>query len=144
MADLDRQSMNRRTFVKTAGIAAAAPEAAVLRAGVINRDDLAAGLDYPVDLPAHFIGILDRGDHVGGHDEVEMIVGKVEVGGVHDVQVEAAATIDIGGFFPGPFDHRPGNVDSHQLGPGRVKIQVEPGPTPISRTFWSGLMPCRK
>src|SRR4030042_6223698 len=29
-----------------------APEAAVLRGGVVNRNDLAAGLDYPVDLPA--------------------------------------------------------------------------------------------
>ena len=39
------------------------------------------------------------------------------------MQVEAAAAVDIGGFFPGPFDHRPGNIDSHQLGPGGVKIQ---------------------
>src|SRR5665648_121587 len=105
----------------------ATPETAVLRAGVVNRNDLAAGLDYPVDLPADLIGVLDRGDHVGGHDEVEMIVGKVQGGGVHDVKVEAATAVDIGGFFPGPFDHRPGNVDSHQLGPRGIKIQGEAG-----------------
>ena len=101
----------------------ATPEAAVLRAGVIDRNDLAAGLDYPVNFPAHLMGILDRGDHVRGHDEIEIIVGKVQVGGVHDLKVEAAAAVDIGGFFPGPFDHRPGNVDSHQPGPRGVKIQ---------------------
>ena len=33
-----------------------APEAAVLRAGVVNRDDSAAGLDNPVDLPADPMG----------------------------------------------------------------------------------------
>src|SRR5665648_309110 len=36
----------------------ATPETAVLRAGVVNRNDLAAGLDYPVDLPADLIGAV--------------------------------------------------------------------------------------
>ena len=49
-------------------------------AGVIDRDDLAAGFGYPVDFPADLVGVLDGGDHVGGHDQVEMIVGKVPAG----------------------------------------------------------------
>ena len=39
------------------------------------------------------------------------------------MKVEAATAVDIGGFFPSPFDHGPGNVDSHQFGPRGVKIQ---------------------
>ena len=80
MTRMTSRSVVKPMRTKTGAITSstATPKAAVLRAGVIDCNDLAAGLDYPVDLPAHLKRILDRGDHVRRHDEVEIIVGKVQ------------------------------------------------------------------
>ena len=84
----------------------------------------------PAD-PAHLLRDLDRvghdADQVGRVDDIEGVVRKFEIGGVHLQQPQRIGHVLPGGALPRLLEHGRGEIDAGDRGVPRIQRQVDAG-----------------